>query len=385
MGKHVKMNGDEVPASFPPAFPSLSPPSSHHILLESICVSVGSRVLKAGVGAIIMERGAALLRVRARASGRDRAAESESSSSSLREERLRRHTGRSGYGGGRSAPLAGQYHSSDFDYEEHALNAGRVLLEKERGAGGHGWASTAEEVAERVVEQGDTWERFHRKVNSTARFFKEKRYILQEFPGLLDPTTRRVCEFGCGNGSSVVPVLKGNPAAHVTALDFSPSAVEHTRRAVEAEGFEPGRFAAMVRDLSSDPVDEADAMAGTFDAVLMVFMLSAVPPEHMDKVLRNALALLKPGGRAYFRDYGRHDLTQLRFPLDQRLGGGHWYQRKDGTLSYFFDLEDLKSRFEGAGFACEEADYVCVELYNRKKDEEMRRVFCHGVFVRPED
>ena len=255
-----------------------------------------------------MERGAALLRVRARASGRDRAAESESSSSSLREERLRRHTGRSGYGGGRSAPLAGQYHSSDFDYEEHALNAGRVLLEKERGAGGHGWASTAEEVAERVVEQGDTWERFHRKVNSTARFFKEKRYILQEFPGLLDPTTRRVCEFGCGNGSSTTPILSGNPNARVHATDPSATAVEITRTVCENLG---------VADRLTTEVQSADgplggALHGHFDAALLVFTLSAVPRPGDVALFNRVASALRPGGVLLFRDYGNYDLRMLR-------------------------------------------------------------------------
>merc|ERR1719313_261989 len=120
-----------------------------------------------------MERGAGLLRVRARASGRDRAAESESSSSSLREERLRRHTGRSGYGGGRSAPLAGQYHSSDFDYEEHALNAGRVLLEKERGAGGHGRYLTAAGLFRGRMSSKEVDEQMLNVQNKNSSYFIE--------------------------------------------------------------------------------------------------------------------------------------------------------------------------------------------------------------------
>ena len=81
-----------------------------------------------------------------------------------------------------------------------------------------------------------------------------------------------------------------------------------------------------------------------------------------------------------FRDYGKFDLTELRFPEDQRVGT-NLYQRQDGTLTYYFELEDLEFKFESSGlFEKVETDYVCVQLYNRKKDFEMRRVFAHTVF-----
>ena len=122
--------------------------------------------------------------------------------------------------------------------------------------------------------------------------------------------------------------------------------------------------------------------AASYDGVLMVFMLSAVPPEKMRACVRNAFSLLKPGGKVFFRDYGLFDLTQLRFPADQKLATKLYY-RGDGTLSYFFSSEELAALFEKEGFTTLETDYVCVELYNRKKDFEMRRVFAHAVFQKP--
>ncbi len=60
------------------------------------------------------------------------------------------------------------------------------------------------------------------------------------------------------------------------------------------------------------------------------------------------------------------------------------YARQDGTLAYFFNLQDIKERAAAAGFEAVELKYACV--YNRMHKEGgvvlVERAFVHGVFRR---
>jgi len=84
---------------------------------------------------------------------------------------------------------------------------------------------------------------------------------------------------------------------------------------------------------------------------------------------------LKPGGTLFIRDYGRHDLAQLRIKKERLLDPAYpgLYIRGDGTRVYFFpkkELEDLVTApprgMEGAMFKIEDSG-------------EDRRMVCHYI------
>jgi methyltransferase-like protein 6 len=130
-------------------------------------------------------------------------------------------------------------------------------------------------------------------------------------------------------------------------------------------------------DASAD--DAALPVVAPADVALLVFTLSAVPPERMANVLRLAHASLRSGGLLLFRDYALYDLPQLRFAPRACLGR-NLYKREDGTLAYFFSTADMQQRACAAGFEVLECEYACVINTNRRTGEALQRVFVHGVF-----
>ena len=277
--------------------------------------------------------------------------------------------------------------SADFVWEERRETAIVELEEirrkrdalQENGGG----ASTTTSAAAQVAR----WEtHFEKHADAPTMFFKERRSLLQEFP-LLATGSLRVLEIGCGTGSSVLPLLRGNPDASVHASDPSAAAVAQMRRQVDAAGF-GGRLTSEVQaDASGSPC--AAVAPASFDVAMAVYTLSAVPGADGDGVLLAATAAaVRPGGAVIVRDYGMYDMRHLSdAKSSQRVAGGRdagsEFLRVGGMYRRYYSLDGLAALAARAGLAVEESRYLCVRLRNERRKLTMDRVYVHAVLRKP--
>ncbi|KAJ4805645.1 Methyltransferase [Rhynchospora pubera] len=328
-----------------------------------------------------------------------------------------------------SSEKEAEYHNSDFNWEEL-----REEIEKLPSLSYHLSPHVSASTSDSSLVEADSWRRFHRR-HSTARFFKERRYLLKEFPELLScHDSVKVLEVGCGNGSTVLPILRARESVVVYACDCSEEILEKAKEiVVTAKSITPkNRFVPFILDFnnnefpgwlfctscqsSSTSANNASSdnrhaneacvklsqkvtdyahenetpinslflegnrcCVGGVDFITLIFTLSAVPFCNMPSVIQKCSSVLKPGGLILFRDYGVYDMTMLRFAPVQKVGFRE-YMRSDGTLSYFFSLDVTRELFCAAGLIELELEYCCVRSVNRRNGKEMRRVWVHGKF-----
>lgn len=195
------------------------------------------------------------------------------------------------------------------------------------------------------------WDNFY-KANA-GNFFRNRKWLHLEFPELVraaepDAGPMTIAEIGCGAGNAVFPLLSANrnPDLSLRAYDYSSHAVKVVQTNPLYEAPPAGNIHAAVWDLASQSLPPGLA-PGSVDIVILIFVLSALHPREWRQAITNIHTLLKPGGRVLFRDYGRHDLTQLRFKTG-RLLEDNFYIRGDKTRVYFFELDELALLFTGA-------------------------------------
>lgn len=216
----------------------------------------------------------------------------------------------------------------------------------------------AEPVSEKDRERYNAqpekfWNLFYK--NNRANFFKNRKWLAQEFP-VLDQVTKedsppaKVLEVGAGAGNSAFPILakNKNPGLKIHACDFSKKAVEVIRG---NEAYDEKFLQADVWDVAASPESENAGLPfgveeGSVDVVLMIFIFSALNPKQWDQAVKNIWRVLKPGGQVLFRDYGRGDLAQVRFKKGRWMDE-NFYVRGDGTRVYFFEKEELENIWGG--------------------------------------
>jgi len=211
------------------------------------------------------------------------------------------------------------------------------------------------------------WDLFYK--HNTTNFYKDRHYLTREFPELL--TARVIREAGCGVGNAVFPLLTECPEARFQACDFSAKAVELLRA---SEHFDEGRIESAVYDISAAPVG-----FGQCDAVMLMFVLSAISPEKHRDAVRNATAGLEVGGIVCIRDYALYDMAQLRLAERKRNKlAENFYLKSDGTRVFYFTQDTLRSLFEGFQEEQNELHYRLIE--NRKEGKSMHRVWIQAKF-----
>ncbi|KAI8992325.1 S-adenosyl-L-methionine-dependent methyltransferase [Pilobolus umbonatus] len=228
-------------------------------------------------------------------------------------------------------------------------------------------------------EAAKNWDLFYKR--NTTKFFKDRHWTDREFKELADQSEQRKClEVGCGVGNFVFPTLADNPSLYIYACDFSKRAVDMVKA---NENYDEARCKAFVCDLTVDKLTDT-IPAESIDLVTALFVFSAIPPEKMSQAIMNIYSILKPGGKIMFRDYGIYDEAQIKFSMasDKKLDT-NLYVRQDGTMSYFFSKEDLRSKFETVGFNILECDYVYRETTNRRLEINVDRIFAQGKFQKP--
>ncbi|RPA77031.1 methyltransferase [Ascobolus immersus RN42] len=233
------------------------------------------------------------------------------------------------------------------------------------------------------------WDKFY-KFN-TKNFFKDRKWLGIEFPSLFECVKegagdKRILEVGAGAGNTFFPLLRENhnDKLRLVAADYSKKAIQVIREQEEFKtAHESGVADAVVWDLSAVGEDGGCSRPegvepNSLDAVIMVFVFSALAPDQWEQAVKNVSGLLKKGGKVLFRDYGRGDLAQVRMKKGRYLQE-NFYIRGDGTRVYFFDEEELRTEMEKGGLKVDHFAFDRRMIVNRQRRLKMFRCWAQMV------
>lgn len=213
------------------------------------------------------------------------------------------------------------------------------------------------------------WDLFYKR--NCEKFFKNRYWTTKEFEELAEGSQEKsLLEIGCGVGNLIYPLVEEGFFRKIYACDFSPRAIEFVK-------LHPRYNTSIITAFQAD-VTQFDSLSCVIkepvDIVTMVFVLSAINPEKFRSVIQNLLPIVRTGTIIFFRDYGIYDMTQLRFKPGHKISD-KYYVRQDGTRSYFFTIEELKSLFESGGFTEVSNNYIHRRTVNKKELIDVPRIF----------
>ena len=250
----------------------------------------------------------------------------------------------------------------DFEWNEDLEKEAMEIIKENK--------DNMESLEEYIDTQSKNWEKFY-KFNKT-NFFKDRHYILEEFSELKNDKRDKITllDMGCGVGNSFYPLLIRLPNLYVNAFDFSKRAVNMSKTHPLYEK-EKHRINVYDLDLVKDEIPNKNNDYG-----ILMFVLSAIKPEEHEKVIEKISKVVNKDGILYFRDYARYDMAQIRFAKRKKNKvGENLYMRKDKTLSYFFDKNEIENLFKKYGFSIVSSNIICRLIENRKEHKKMHRLW----------
>uniref|UniRef100_A0A915P8C5 SAM-dependent MTase RsmB/NOP-type domain-containing protein n=1 Tax=Meloidogyne floridensis TaxID=298350 RepID=A0A915P8C5_9BILA len=231
-------------------------------------------------------------------------------------------------------------------------------------------------VADLLDTPNKQWETFY--LSHGNKFFMNRKWVIREFSELFSEKSAtdgpiRILDVGCGVGNTTIPIIQATSDSNlfIYCCDYSKNAVELLR---SDKRVPTNRCHPFVWDITenTDQVPEE-----SLDYILCVFVLSAIAPCRLKLAILNLVRLLKPGGILMVKDYGRYDLTQLRFKRD-RFIDENFYRRGDGTFVSYFTTEELHALFAQVGL--ERIQNIMEKRLNKRK---LLKLCCEVAKYRP--
>uniref|UniRef100_A0A0R3RU91 tRNA N(3)-methylcytidine methyltransferase n=1 Tax=Elaeophora elaphi TaxID=1147741 RepID=A0A0R3RU91_9BILA len=220
------------------------------------------------------------------------------------------------------------------------------------------------------------WDKFY--LRNKSNFFKDRWWTQRELDGLLKQHVNlqdklNFLEAGCGVGNLLFPLIHLYPHWDFYAFDFSDNAIRLLRERSETSNLS---ISTAVADLTCDGffLDFPPA-----DIISLIFVLSAIPPYKQQQAVKNLFDLVKVRGVVFVRDYGINDHAMLRFGRECKLDE-RFYAKQDGTMTYYFKLEELDELFTQQGFHKVTSTYLLRKTINHQKDVSVDRVFVQAVY-----